>query len=190
LSCFRWSLPAPQSDLSHRPLSFQIIIINPIDIDASLHHKESWESAGGPASRQNQWRGKEKKMGIIRRYGLAFKRSVEYHLTTAMIPNFLNMFFRRPVSSDEARRIARNACLPLEEFQVYDDEPPHGCYLYVTRGDEPCWYVTIPTQGLCTGSSRIAIISKRTGKIRSLMETDEWRRWEQGGFRTPYQFGM
>lgn len=79
--------------------------------------------------------------------------------------NFLRILLRREIPSDEARRIARDACPPpLDKFQVYG-EPQHGWHLYNIWGNEPCWYVTVPDDQPELQCTKLVVISKKSGKV-------------------------
>lgn len=79
--------------------------------------------------------------------------------------NFLKILLRREIPCDEARRIARDACLPsLDKFQVYD-EPQPGWRRYHGWGDEPCWYVTVPDDQPELQRTKLVVISRKSGKV-------------------------
>jgi hypothetical protein len=79
----------------------------------------------------------------------------------------LKSLFSRSISRDMAKQIARKACtLPLDSMEVFDT-PPEGWRLYQLEGDEPCWYVRVPSEfdGMMLQSSRVLVVSRKTGKV-------------------------
>lgn len=69
----------------------------------------------------------------------------------------------------KALRIARQHCMPaLDEFRHHDDVNGRAPCIYA-KPTEPCWIVHAPwmdgLDGKCFRSSRIIMISKRTGKV-------------------------
>jgi hypothetical protein len=83
------------------------------------------------------------------------------------------MLFRRKVTRSQARRIARDASpLPLEKFHVYDSPQP-GWKLYNNWGDEPCWYVTMPSENFALQSTRVAILSRMSGKVLAICSAND-----------------
>jgi hypothetical protein len=80
---------------------------------------------------------------------------------------FLKRLFSGSISRDKAKRIAGKACaLPLDSMEVFDT-PPEGWRLYRLEGDEPCWYVRVPSEfsSMMLQSSRVLVVSRKTGNV-------------------------
>lgn len=79
----------------------------------------------------------------------------------------LKRLFSRSISRDKAKRIAGKACAPpLNSMEVFDT-PPEGWRLYGVKGDEPCWYVRVPSEfdGMMLHNSRVLVVSRKTGNV-------------------------
>lgn len=87
--------------------------------------------------------------------------------------NFIEKIFSRGISQNTARDIVRKSLLPAPElFQVVDKALPQW-QLYNNWGDEPCWYVTIPNDSLALQSTKVAVVSKKSGKILAITSAND-----------------
>lgn len=87
--------------------------------------------------------------------------------------NIIDRILHRKISRDAARDIVRNSLLPaLELFHVTDKAMPQW-QLYNNWGDEPCWYVTIPSDATIIQSTTVAVVSKKSGKILTITSAND-----------------